>query len=118
VSPQEARYGATFDHATIVRAALFWGADRAVSIGELAERLNLSRRQVELALNELARSGSYPIVSGPRGVYLSDSPDEIDAYADALRARLEHQAARIKGLRDCARRMRGEPKQETLPWAA
>ena len=118
MSPQDARRASTFDHATILRSNLKWGADKAQSIGELAERLDLSRRQVEVALQKLSTSGAYPIIAGPRGVYLSDSADEIDAYADALRARLEHQAARIKGLRDCARRMRGKPKQETLPWAA
>jgi biotin operon repressor len=103
---QDARYGATFDTATIVRSALKWGADGAQSISELAERLNLSRRQVEVALQELASSGSYPLIAGPRGVYLASSADEVDAYADALRARLTHQALRIRGLRKCARAMR------------
>src|SRR5574338_452749 len=96
----------TFDTSTIVRSALAWGADNAESIGSLAERLSLTRRQVEAALQELASSGSYPIVAGPRGVYLERDADAVDAYATALRERLEHQAARIKGLRQCARAMR------------
>jgi hypothetical protein len=39
-------------------------------------------------------------------VYLASSADEVDAYADALRVRLTHQALRIRGLRKCARAMR------------
>ena len=106
VTRPDARYAPTFDNATVVRSALRWGADRAESIGALAERLNLSRRQVEQALQSLAASGSYPVIAGPRGVYLASSPDEVDAYASALRARLTHQAHRIRGLRRCARAMR------------
>lgn len=103
-----------FDTATIVRSALKWEADGAQSIGELAERLQLTRRQVEQALQQLASSGSYPIVAGPRGVYLASSPDEVESYAAALRARLVHQAHRIRGLRRCARAMRGQPQQIEL----
>ena len=117
-SPQNAHSAPTFDNATIVRSALFRGQDRARSIGDLAESLKLTRRQVEVALQQLASSGAYPIVSCPRGVYIASSADEVDAYAHALRVRLAHQALRIRGLRRCSRAMRGEPKQEALPWAA
>lgn len=103
---QDARYAPMFDHATIVRSALFWGADRARSIGDLAESLQLTRRQVEQALEELVSSGSHPIVAGPRGVWLESDPAAVDAYADALLRRCRSQYRRIAGARRCARAMR------------
>ena len=96
----------TYSHADMVRARLLWGVEHAQTIGSLADLTGLSRRQVEVALQSLAASGAYPVIAGPRGVYLASSPDEVDAYASALRARLTHQAHRIRGLRRCARAMR------------
>ncbi len=105
-SLQEPRYALEWDAASIIRARLLWGTERAQTIGQLADMTHLTRRQVEQALEELVSSGSHPIVAGPRGVWLEADPAAVDAYADALLRRCRSQYRRIAGVRRCARAMR------------
>jgi hypothetical protein len=77
------------------------GRDAAQSIGALAEASGQSRRAVERKLEEYVLSG-VPIIACERGVYISDSADEIDAYADSLEDRIRSQLQRIRALRKAA----------------
>src|SRR5436309_11129410 len=83
--------------ADLIYVHLFWGADKAVTIGELAEGLNMSRRTVEAAVEALRRSGA-PICTGSRGVWLSQDAEELLANYRALRARALRQLANLRGL--------------------
>jgi biotin operon repressor len=91
------------------------GADAAVSIGTLAERLNLSRRAVERALEEAAHDG-LPIISGAQGVWLAETAQEAREQAD----RLDHRAAAIHARAAALRRWADaqEAEQGVMPWAA
>ena len=89
---------------TDVRYLLNVGRDHALTIGELAETLNLPRRVIEEAVQQ-ARLEHMPIVSGSEGVWISDSPDELLRAAESLRKRLVTQYATVRALRETARRM-------------
>src|SRR5439155_15965097 len=93
---------ADFPFADILYVNLEWGADHAETIGELAEELNVSRRQVEAAVESLRRSGA-PICTGSRGVWLSQDAEELLANYRALRARALRQLANLRGLQRTAR---------------
>ena len=96
----------TWSPADMVYVRLLWGVEHAQTIGSLADLTGLSRRQVEQALQELAVSGSFPIVAGPRGVYLETNPQAVEFYAKSLQRRLVQQTKRIRALLRCARAMR------------
>jgi Mn-dependent DtxR family transcriptional regulator len=96
----------------IVYCALFWGADKAVTIGELAESLSLPRRSVEAAVETLRKSGA-PICTGRRGVWLTQSGEELLANYRALRRRAVGQLANLRAMQRTARAMAGT-RQETL----
>ena len=91
---------------------LFWGREKAVTIGQLAEGLLMPRRSVEAAIEELRRSGA-PIVTGRTGVWLTQDPKELmDSYR-RLRSRALHQLANLRAMQRTARAMAGT-RQETL----
>lgn len=117
---QEAPGASVFPLADRVRAELRWGADRARSIGDLAEAMEESRRDIEQALQTLALTEYTPLVAGPRGVYLTHSPTELADYCESLRRRLVSQYLRIRALRRCARRMAAAEQkvEQTTLWEA
>jgi len=81
---------------------LFWGRDRAATIGAIAESAGCARREVEKAA-ELLRADGAPLCSGAEGLWLSDSPEELLAQVDALRRRAIHQLVNARALRRTAR---------------
>jgi len=102
----------------LIYVHLFWGADKAVTIGELADSLALPRRSVEGAIQALRRSGA-PICTGSRGGWLSQDPEELLANYRALRARALRQLANLRGLQRTARSISSlKGGQTTLPWAS
>jgi biotin operon repressor len=90
--------------ADVVYARLFWGTPR--TIGELAEDLAVPRRMVEASIEELRRRGA-PVISGPRGIHLTQDPDELMASYRRLRSRAIHQLANLRAMQRTARNLRG-----------
>jgi biotin operon repressor len=99
--------------ADVVYARLFWGKPR--TIGELAEDLAVPRRMVEASIEELRRRGA-PIISGPRGIHLTQDPEELLRSYRQLRSRAIHQLLNLRQLQKTANAMRGY-HQETI-WPA
>ena len=89
------------------------GRERAVAISALAESYGLSRRRVERDLEELVLSG-VPVIACSEGVYVADSVEEVERYADQLEARIGSQLRRIRALR----RWAAEKRQPLTLWAA
>ena len=83
-------------------ANLFWGEDRARSIGDIAEAHGCSRRMVEKAAEQLRADGS-PICSGRSGLWLSDDPVELRHQYRALRSRAIGQMVNARRLLRTAR---------------
>jgi len=79
------------------------GRDAAVTIGQLQERLGVSRRIVERSIESLRRDG-VPICSGPDGIWLTTDAAELRAQYRALRARYIRQAINARALLRTARR--------------
>jgi Mn-dependent DtxR family transcriptional regulator len=92
------------DFASLLHSRLFFGRDGAVTIGQLAESLNVPRRQVEQAVEQLRRDGKG-IITGSFGVYLSLDPRECERAAEALRRRAITILLGARALRRTARRM-------------
>ena len=94
------------------------GAENARSISDIAESLHINRRRAEIEIRALVDS-NVPIIACERGVYLETDPDAVDAYADALEARIRTQLEKPRALRRMAERMRQERQgQPRMPWAA
>ena len=100
------------DLVSLVQTRLNWGRDRAVTIGELAETMNLSRRAVEKAIETLRATGA-PVCSGPDGIWLTTSEAELLEQYRALRRRYLHQAVNARHLLRTARRY-ARNRQATL----
>lgn len=66
------------------------GEVRAVTLSALAERLNVSRREVEQAVLENRLAG-LPVCSSSKGLWLTTSPQEAREQAQRLRSRAIHQ---------------------------
>lgn len=91
------------DWASIVATQLGFGRDNARTIGDIQERLNVPRRTVEAAIEQLRRSGS-PVCTGSDGAWLTDSATELRQHADALRSRAVTVMLGARALRATARR--------------
>ena len=87
-----------------VLSRLGHGADAARSIGEVQEELGWTRRQVELAVQQLRLDG-HPVASGAAGVWLGDVAD-MEATYRYLRGRIESQAITAWAVRATLRQMR------------
>lgn len=85
------------DWPSLIRLNLFWGRDRAVTIGSIAETAKISRRTVEKAVETLRAEGQ-PICSGSSGVYLSSDPAELREQYQSLRRRYIRQAVNARVL--------------------
>jgi biotin operon repressor len=93
------------DLVSLVQTRLNWGRDRAVTIGELAETMNLSRRAIEKAIETLRATGA-PVCSGTDGIWLTTDAGELERQVEALRRRAIHQLIGARALRLTARRYR------------
>lgn len=91
------------DWSDLVKVHLFYGRDRAVTLGQLQEQLGTSRRQVERAIEALVLGGA-PVVTGGDGAYLSTDARELAEAAKALQARAVTILRRARALRATARR--------------
>lgn len=99
--------------AQAVLARLGHGSDAARSIGDIAEELRWTRRQVELAVQSLRMQG-FPVASGRDGVWIGDAQDMEQTYR-YLRGRIASQSVTAWAVRSTLRRMRAvEVKQTTL----
>ena len=99
--------------ADLVYVWLNRGRENAEPIGSLAERLRLTRRQVEQAVTDLRRAGQ-PVCSGNDGIWLGDHRDLSETY-ETLRHRMRSQAVTAAAVRRTLRRMRaGVVEQTTL----
>jgi biotin operon repressor len=88
----------------LVHVALGAGRDNAEPIGALAERLKLTRRQVEQAVQVLRVDG-IPVASGSEGIWLTNDPVELAATLRYLRGRIESQNRTAWAVRSTLRRM-------------
>ena len=105
----------TPDWPTLVATHLFWGRDRAVTIGQIAEDMDASRRSVEQAIEQLRLEGR-PICTGSPGVWLSTDSRELYEHAERLRSRAIHVLLGARALRRTARGH--ERVQQTTIWDA
>jgi biotin operon repressor len=100
----------------LVHIALPRGRDNAVSMSEMAEKLSLGRRQVELAIQALRLDG-IPVASGSDGVWIGDVND-MAATAHILRGRLISQYRTLRAVRGTTARLRAAQYQQTsIPWS-
>lgn len=91
---------ATPELVDVVCVALPRGRRNAITIGALARRLGIPKREVEEALQAIAARGQQPLcaaTSKPAGVWLGTEA-EVRAYVRQLAARIGHQRARLDGL--------------------
>ena len=86
----------------------------ALTIGEIAEAADVSRREVEQAVQD-ARLSGLPIVSSGKGLWLGTDAEAL-AWCERAHARAIHQLETVKGVRAGVER-RGA-RQEGFPWAA
>lgn len=82
--------------ADIVHVWLNRGRDNAEPIGSLAERLKLTRRQVEQGIQELRLRG-VAVCSGPDGIWLGDVHDLEETVA-TLKHRIDQQRRTLQAL--------------------
>jgi biotin operon repressor len=94
----------------IVHMALGAGRDNAEPIGALAERLQLTRREVEQAVQTLRLDG-IPVASGNEGVWIGDAAD-MAATALILRGRLITQYRTLRAVRATTARLKAYQYQQ------
>jgi hypothetical protein len=72
----------------IVRAlAQARGADKAITLASIAERLQTARRTVESIIEEKLADFPFLIVSGSSGYYIPTSASDINRYVHSLHSR-------------------------------
>lgn len=100
---------------TDIRYLLNNSRAHARTIGELAEALRVSRREIEAAI-QAARLDGVPIVSGSEGVWIG-TDEEALAWAERQHSRANHLHESAQGVERGveARRAIG---QGVMPWAA
>ena len=63
------------------------GEAAAITINDLAARFGVSRRLIERAIEENFGRFPFPLVATATGYHVPETPEEINAYAAALRGR-------------------------------
>jgi biotin operon repressor len=100
----------------LIHVSLGRGRDNAASLSEIAERLHLTRRQVEASVQALRLDG-VAVASGSDGVWLGDMND-MAATAHILRGRLISQYRTLRAVRATTARLRADQYQQTsIPWS-
>lgn len=84
------------EYPTILGVLDLLSTDHPQTIGDMAERMERPRRQVEQAIEELKRDG-YPVICGPRGCWKATSPDELRAAYRSERSRALQQLVNTRG---------------------
>ena len=93
---------------------LYVGADRPTTYSELAERMGITRREAEAAVQD-ARLHGEPIVSGPRGLWLGCDAEAL-AWCERQRSRAVKLMESAQGVQRGVERRTAA--QEAFPWAA
>jgi hypothetical protein len=96
---------------------LFVGADRPTTYSELAERMGITHRQAEIAVQE-ARLNHEPIVSGSRGLWLAATDEEALAWVERQRSRAIHLMESAQGVQRGVEARRAIGEQTSIGWAA
>jgi hypothetical protein len=78
------------------------GADRAVTINQLASDVGISRRSMEQLLETRLTDFPYPLVAGSNGYFIPVTEDELTHYDRALLSRIRCLAIRRRTLRRSA----------------
>jgi len=88
---------------TDLARALPRGRTQATSISELAATTGLSEREVRAGLSELLTDHRVPVVTLPtrRGVYLAETPEDIDQADAHIRSKAMSLLRRRRALRLC-----------------
>jgi hypothetical protein len=63
------------------------GAERAITLNDLARDLGVPRRMVEKTIEENIARFPFPLVADGAGYHIPTSPAELNHYAAALRGR-------------------------------
>ena len=80
-------------------------ADSATSLSELAEKMGVSRREAEQAVQD-ARMAGEPIVSGPRGLWIGSDAEALE-WCERARSRAIHQLETVQAVQRGVERRRG-----------
>lgn len=80
------------------------GRDGARTMGDLAESMNVSRRQIEQSIQELRLRG-FAVASGQSGVWVADHAADLDETIDSMQSRLVSQYRTVRAMRATRRRM-------------
>lgn len=89
----------------MLRSHLNRSADSATSLSELAERMGVSRREAEQAVQD-ARMAGEPIVSGPRGLWIGTDAEALE-WCERARSRALNQLATVQAVQRGVERRRG-----------
>ena len=91
---------------------LWYLTEGPATIGALAQRAGVPRREVEEALQSIATSGRYGLVADGHGVRLTNDADAIHEYVESLRRRMAAMYRRVCAQRAVERRLRGYRQME------
>lgn len=101
---------------TDIRYLLNVGRDHARTIADLAEALNVSRREIEASV-QAARLDGVPIVSGSEGLWLG-TDDEALAWCERQRSRGITLMESAQGVQRGVERRRAIREGQGTLWAA
>ena len=79
------------------------GLDRAITINQIANMLNLSRRATEALLESAIADLDFPLVAGSYGYFIPENKDDITRYLISLHSRIKCLAIRMRSVRRNAR---------------
>lgn len=100
---------------TAERLLVYLSIAGGATIDELATHLDVSRREIEKAVQELRLAGN-PIWSGPAGVRMAATADELRESNERLHGRLREQYRTLRASQLTERRMRAAPVVELTLW--
>ena len=89
-------------HSLVSALARAWGVERARTLADLAAACGVSRRDVEICLEENLEAFPFCVVSGSKGLWRPVRAEEVNAYLGSLRSRLKKVARRAWRVRRLA----------------
>ena len=89
---------------------LFVGADNPTTYPVLAERMGVTEREAQAAV-ESARKAAIPVISGARGLWLASSSQEAREWVERQRSRAIHMMETAQGVEKWAevQELSGQP---------